>query len=55
MRRDPGHQAGEWPAELQEIFRLGEGPPGGPSPLIEVRDLRIRRGNIELAAAVEPA
>jgi autotransporter translocation and assembly factor TamB len=38
----------------QEIFRLGEGPPGGASPLVEVRDLRVRRGNVELRLPWNP-
>ncbi len=38
----------------QEIFRLGEGPPGGSSPLIEVRDLRLRQGHIELRLPWNP-
>lgn len=38
----------------QEIFRLGEGPPGGASPLIEVHDLRARRGRIELRLPWNP-
>ncbi len=32
----------------QEIFRLGEGPGGGTSSLVQVRDLHIRRGRLEL-------
>ncbi len=33
----------------QEIFRLGEGPPGpGPSPLVELRGLTIRGGRVEV-------
>jgi autotransporter translocation and assembly factor TamB len=32
----------------QEILRLGEGTGTGPSPLIEFRDIRIRRGHIQL-------
>ncbi|MEO8635305.1 MAG: translocation/assembly module TamB domain-containing protein [Gemmatimonadales bacterium] len=39
----------------QEIFRLGEGPPGGgSSPLVAVRDLRIRRGLLELRLPWNP-
>ncbi len=32
----------------QEIFRLGEGTGTGSPPLIEVHDMRVRRGNIEV-------
>ncbi len=39
---------------FQEIFRLGEGPPGGSSPLIEVHDIRVRRGHIELRLPWNP-
>ena len=38
----------------QEIFRLGEGPPGGTSPLVEVRNLRIRDGEVELRLPWSP-
>ena len=38
----------------QEIFHLGEGPGGGNSPLIEVRDLRIRRGHLEVRLPWSP-
>lgn len=38
----------------QEIFRLGEGPGGGASPLVEVRDLRIRDGRVELRLPWHP-
>ncbi len=39
---------------LHEIFRLGEGPGGGPSPLIEVRNLRIAGGRVELRLPWSP-
>jgi len=38
----------------QEIFRLSEGPGGGRSPLIEVRNLRIRRGTLEVRLPWSP-
>ena len=38
----------------QEIFHLGESPPGGSSPLVEVRDLRIRRGQLEVRLPWSP-
>lgn len=38
----------------QEIFRLGESPPDAPSPLVEVRDLQVRGGTIELRLPWNP-
>jgi len=39
---------------LHEIFRLGEGPGGGRSPLIEIRNLRLHDANVELRLPWNP-
>jgi translocation and assembly module TamB len=40
---------------LHEIFKLGESPPSGlPGPLVEFRDIRIRRGTLELRLPWNP-
>ncbi len=38
----------------QEIFRLGEGPGDGASPLVEVRNLHLRGGRVELRLPWNP-
>ncbi len=38
----------------QEIFRLGEGKGGGPSPLIEVHDLHVDSGHVTLVLPWNP-
>lgn len=41
------HANGRW--NYEEVLRLNEGGPGGTSPLIEFRDLRIDHGTVSLA------
>lgn len=38
----------------QEVFRLGEGPGGGRPALVEFRNVRIRRGHIEVRLPWNP-
>ncbi len=38
----------------EEIFRLGEGPPGGASPLIEFRNVRFRQAQVEIRLPWHP-
>ncbi|MEO8449950.1 MAG: translocation/assembly module TamB domain-containing protein [Gemmatimonadota bacterium] len=38
----------------EEILRLGEGPGGGPSPLIELRNLLIDRATFEITTPWDP-
>ena len=41
------HANGRW--NYEEVLRLNEGGPGGTSPLIEFRDVRIDHGTVSLA------
>jgi len=46
------HRSGRM--NYEEVLHLGEGPGGGPSPLIEIRDLRIHRGTLTLRLPWNP-
>jgi translocation and assembly module TamB len=46
------HRAGR--LNFQEVLRLGEGPPGGPSPLVEFRNVRVVDGTLRISLPWSP-
>jgi autotransporter translocation and assembly factor TamB len=46
------HRSGR--LNYEEIFKLGEGPKGGPSPLIEIHDLEIEAGRLTIRLPWRP-